>query len=158
VAVEIRRLRDRDEAWEDLKALLSELLEYHRPFQPRTLSPGWEEVWHDYIRPNEDRRLLLARDDAQTLGYLNACIRRTQGLLTETYGWIDDAYLRPNARRQGVGAAMLETAEEWFGTRDVEEIRLNVVGANDIGVGHWSKSGFSPLHYVMTKVLTRVSS
>ena len=87
---------------------------------------------------------------------LNAGITRDYGLFEETYGLIGDAYVRAESRRRGLGAALVAHVEAWCRARGVDEVRVGVVVANELGVAFWRKSGFEPLTYTMSKSLAGV--
>ncbi len=86
-------------------------------------------------------------------GFMAAAIRRNPGLFDETYCQLEDAYVREAGRRAGLGADMLQRVEAWSRSRGVDEVRLGVVAANDLGLSFWRKSGFVPLTYTMSKTL-----
>ncbi len=153
----IRELRDRDEAWPDLVELFRALYEHHRDLQTRDLRPDWEERWHEYLGPSDERLLLLAERDGVAVAYVNACIRESSaGLFTdERYGWIDDAFVTSSERKQGLGKALLRRVEEWCRERDVSELRLNVVAANEIGLRFWEAIGFRPTALTLSKPIGR---
>jgi GNAT superfamily N-acetyltransferase len=153
MTIEITRVTDLDAVWPELTTLLEELHEHHQPFWPRDFMPDWQVRWRHYLEAGDDRCILLARDGRAPVGYVNGAIRRNPSLFVETYGYIDDAYVRPAARRQGAGAGMLQQFEDWCRSRGVDEVRLGVVAANEVGVNFWVKSGFAPLTYTMSKRL-----
>lgn len=158
MTIQIERVTDLDLAFPELEALFRQLHEYHMPIWPRPFLDGWQARWRDHIRLNEDRLILIARDGASSIGFMNACIRRDPSLFEETYGHIDDAFVEADVRRSGIGARLLGRVEQWSRARGAAEVRLGAVVANEIGVGFWLKSGFAPLTYTMSKPLAGVSS
>jgi GNAT superfamily N-acetyltransferase len=149
----IEEVRDLDQVWPELTQLFRELHEYHVPMWSRDFVPNWQERWREHLRLGEDRHILLARENGVAAGYMNAGIVRSPSVFEETFCQIGDAYVRPDLRRRGLGADLLSQVEVWARTRGVQEARLGVVAANQIGMAFWTKSGFSVLTHTMTKSL-----
>jgi ribosomal protein S18 acetylase RimI-like enzyme len=149
----IERVDDIDAAFPELAALLEELHQYHQALRPHEFVPEWRSRWISYLRQDSERLVLLARKAGEPVGYLNGSIRRDPGLFRETYGYIDDAYVQPDLRRLGLGAAMLSRFEAWCREQGATEVRLSVAAANDVGFSFWQKSGFRPMSHTMTKSL-----
>jgi GNAT superfamily N-acetyltransferase len=154
----IEEVTDLDAGWPELTLLFLELHDYHEPFLPRRLRDDWEQRWRDFVKPGEDRLVLLARRSGTAIAYLNAELRRDYGLFDETIGFVDDAYVREEERDKGIGRALLARAEAWFRERGVDELRLNVVAGNKRGVRFWTLSGFQLQSMTMTKRLGKDGS
>jgi ribosomal protein S18 acetylase RimI-like enzyme len=150
--VTIEPVNDLDAAFPELAALLEELHAYHQPLRPHEFVPDWRSRWNGYLRQGE-RLILLARKGQEAVGYLNGTIRRNAALFQETFGYIDDAYVRPDLRRLGIGARMLLQFEAWCREQGVLEVRLSVASGNDLGFSFWQKSGFKPMSHTLTKSL-----
>jgi GNAT superfamily N-acetyltransferase len=101
--VRVERVTDLGSVWPLLTSLLRELHEHHQPFWPRDFLSDWQARWREYLQSGEDRCILLAWRNGEPIGYTNAALRRDPGLFRETFCHIDDAYVRPNARRLGIG-------------------------------------------------------
>ena len=153
--VVIEEVADLDAAWLELRSLFLGLHDYHEPFFHRRLRDDWEGRWHDYVTAPGERVVFFARDGEDVVGYLNAYVRRDLGLFDELVGFIDDAYVVEDARSQGIGRALLRRVEDWFQSRGVEEVRLNVVAANKRGVRFWTLAGFELQSMTMRKALTK---
>jgi ribosomal protein S18 acetylase RimI-like enzyme len=153
MTVNIERVTDVDAVFATLATLLEELHEHHQAWWPREFVPDWRQRWRQYLKSSAERCILIARDRGEPIGYVNGTIRRDPSLFVESFGYIDDAFVRVSERRHGVGAMMLADFEAWCGSKGIDEIRLGVVAENAIGLGFWRKSGFRPLAYTMTKRL-----
>ena len=149
----IQEIQDLDDVWPDLRSLFLELHSYHEPWTPRTLRTDWEQRWRDYLSSGTERLILLARSDSRAVGYLNAGVRRDSGLFDELVGFIDDAYVQEQWRGLGIGAALLERVEAWMMRLGPDEVRLNVMGGNELGMRFWTGKGFQTLNQTMTKTL-----
>jgi ribosomal protein S18 acetylase RimI-like enzyme len=150
--VTIEPVNDLDAAFPELAALLGELHAYHQPLRPHEFVPDWQSRWKSYLRQGE-RLILLARKGQEAIGYLNGTIRRNAALFQETFGSIDDAYVRSDLRRLGIGGQMLARFETWCREQRVLEVRLSVAAGNDLGLSFWQKSGFKPMSHTMAKSL-----
>lgn len=60
----------------------------------------------------------------------------------ENYGYIDEIAVKAEYRRQGIGTEMLKEILEWFKSRDIDIIQLDVAAANSMGCSFWEKHGF----------------
>lgn len=149
----IEEVTDLDAVWPDLRELFLALHRYHEPWLTRRFRPDWEARWRDYIQPGPDKLVLLARHRVELLGYLSAEIRRDYGLFEELVGFINEAFVTPELRGQGIGRALVRRCEDWSRTRGATQLDLTVVLGNQLGLDFWSRSGFSPISYRMSKPL-----
>jgi len=97
--------------------------------------------------------ILVARVGGEAIGFMNGRVIRDPEVFEEAYGFIDNAYVRPQSRRKGVGRALLRRAEAWYESNGVAEIRLSVYAANNLGVRFWELAGFEPQSITMRKAL-----
>ena len=150
----IEEVTDLEASWRELKELCLELHTYHEPYWDRRLRDDWEARWRDYVVLGPDRLILIARSETgEAMGYCNARIQRDYGLSIDDFGFIEDAYVQADARRQGLGSMLLERAESWLQFHGIGKVRLNVVAQNDLGVDFWTKAGFEIEELGMTKRL-----
>jgi GNAT superfamily N-acetyltransferase len=66
-------------------------------------------------------------------------------------GWIEDCYVPPHVRRQGVGRALVQAALTWLRIQNVKRVELAVSAANRGGLAFWEKQSFSPSRLLMSK-------
>lgn len=150
----IEEVRDLDSAWAELTELFTELNDHHAPWLPRRLRDDWQQRLRDFVHLNDDRLILIARQNGAAVGYLSAEIRRDYGVFDELNGYIGDAYVRAAMRGQGIGSAMLSQAESWCRSRSASELRLSVITGNDLGFSFWTRNGFAPMSVTMKKSLS----
>lgn len=112
-------------AMEELIASCQDEL-WARPFAPPPL-PG------SYLR---EGRILVAELEGQVIGMAKGELR--QGL-----GHVVFIYLRPEARGQGNGKALLRELVSFFRGEDVEHVSLSVDLPNDQALAVWRRLGFS---------------
>jgi ribosomal protein S18 acetylase RimI-like enzyme len=151
--VVIEEVRDLDADWPELKALYAELQAYHFPLTQREFVYDWQERLRAHLASAAESLILVARSGGEAIGFITAGVNRSPALFNETFGYVGDAYVRPEARSLGVGQTMLAQVEAWCQTCGVDELRLSVVAANKLGVRFWTKAGFELQSMTMRKAL-----
>lgn len=77
---------------------------------------------------DEARQLLVSSTDAcflahgasdRVLGFIEIAVHQTPD---HTYGHIEAWYVRPEARRQGIGVGLIDRAEQWLIRRSVDAV------------------------------------
>ncbi|MEX2446923.1 MAG: GNAT family N-acetyltransferase [Dehalococcoidia bacterium] len=150
----ITEVTDLDAQWPEIAPLFRALHEYHGPLTGGALAADWEAVQRDHIGSVEDGLVLSARSGDGLVGVANAHIGRVAPVFRElAFGFLDNMYVLPEVRGQGVGGTLLAAVEDWCRGRGVEDLRLSVLVANALGVDVWRASGFEPVSYVMSKRL-----
>ncbi len=61
-----------------------------------------------------------------------------------TRGIIDNVYVVPERRNEGIGSALLETVETRLAERAVDRIALEVLAANEAGRRFYQRHGYEP--------------
>jgi GNAT superfamily N-acetyltransferase len=77
----------------------------------------------------------------------------TTGNPTEPSGWIEDCFVAQEARRQGIGSALVRAALSWFNDNHVRHIELGIWMVNGHGQAFWERQGFAPVRLKMSKDL-----
>lgn len=97
------------------------------------------------------RALLVAEQAGQVIGFfgigtsLQDDALRPMLFADGLYGDIFEVAVRADRRRQGVGAALLRAAWNWFAARDVEAVFVNFAPTNPASSRFWPKHGFDPV-------------
>lgn len=68
-------------------------------------------------------------------------------------GWIEDCFVLQEARRQGLGSALVHAALAWFKENHVSQIELGIWMVNEQGQAFWKRQGFFPVRLKMSKDL-----
>jgi ribosomal protein S18 acetylase RimI-like enzyme len=71
----------------------------------------------------------------------------------ERYGYINNIYIAPSRRGQGLGEELLRQADEWFRSRGVKTVRLTVTSSNGGAIALYEKSGYHVQRWEMEKEL-----
>lgn len=68
-------------------------------------------------------------------------------------GTVTDIYVRPAARRGGIGAALLEAAERRFRDMGLRRMLITMLAANEAAGGLYRQVGFRPYELTLEKPL-----
>ena len=96
-------------------------------------------------RLREPLEVLLACDDAGTpLGFAELNIRAyAEDCLTDNVGYLEGWYVVPEARRRGVGRALIAAAEEWARRQGCTEFASDALLDNDVSARAHRALGFT---------------
>jgi len=132
----------------------------------------WQKVINrKFTNPRE--RMWVAELNGNLVGYLMGCVsaaskprplrqwlqemrfgqRTTGGNPTQPTGWIEDCFVLQEARRQGIGSALVRAALAWFKESHVSRIELGIWMVNGHGQVFWERQGFTPVRLKMSKDL-----
>lgn len=99
---------------------------------------------------------LVAEQEGEIIGLLIGCMRDTPPvsiLVPRRTGYIDNLAVRRDRRRQGVGQAMMQQAEEWARRHGAEALELNVFSFNQGAIRFYEELGYETLMQRMAKKL-----
>ena len=135
----IRRATEADEG------VLRELWEEFERELPEPFGEGepWEDEWADTLDDIRGGGVFLAEDDEGPVGV--ARVEEPQ----RGRAHLQLVYVRPRARRQGVGKALLAECVADAKTRGAEWVSLEVLTSNELGVTAWRRLGFVEYSYEM---------
>lgn len=105
-------------------------------------SEGFER---EYLRPamGSDKSLVLAAMDGDRIvGYSHAQIEDIPNLLLSRKGTIEHVFVTRDYRRQGIGDRFYTQMLEWFRSRGIERVELQVIEKNDAAESFWRARGF----------------
>jgi GNAT superfamily N-acetyltransferase len=148
----IEEVTDFDAAWPELERLVMGIIDYHRPWDSRSLRHNWAPIMREYM---EQRcvTLVAAGKESGLLGFLSGTIRSDFGIFEGTVGHIDNVFVVEQARGQGIGRGLFQRFEQMCLEQGAGEISLDVALGNDLGEDFWHQSGFGIQMYSMRKSL-----
>jgi ribosomal protein S18 acetylase RimI-like enzyme len=80
--------------------------------------------------------------------------KHTAGLFApRRYGFIEDWYVVPDRRGQGIGKTLWLAACDWFRRRQVRQIDATVWANNQLGQAAFRKLGFEPVRLLLNRRL-----
>ncbi|KRL45086.1 hypothetical protein FD01_GL000876 [Lacticaseibacillus manihotivorans DSM 13343 = JCM 12514] len=122
---------------------------------PQTIQPAPIDqtgYFKDYIE-DANADVFLAEADGELLGFLLVVMAETRAdpeVVFHRFGFVVDLYVTPNARKQGIGRALLNAATDWTRAHDGEFIQLNVVGEDTGARNFYQRLGFEPASLTLT--------
>ncbi len=67
------------------------------------------------------------------------------------WGFIEDCYVIPSRRKQGIGNHLILGAKKWLQSKQVSRIELSLIANNKEGKAFWKKAGFKTFRFLMSK-------
>jgi len=102
----------------------------------------------------EDRIDRVADADGQLLGYVSAEVREPPPVIERGDRLhVLEVYVRPEYRREGVGAALLAEAERWGEQQGCTRVTLSVDASNESAQALYRERGFDVARHRMRKGL-----
>lgn len=114
-----------------------------RYFSPET--PLWWIEWWDGDAPSPQEK-----HDKVACLWLGNAVDQVQG---DRYAHIFLLYVAPEHRRQGIGKALMDRAENWARARGDRQIGLQVFATNQPAVNLYHQLGYTTQSLVMFKLL-----
>lgn len=145
MTIEISRIPNREihvirPLWEKLNQLHEEQSDHfknhfsHFSFEQRI------EQFND----RDDLAVFTATRDGDTFGYCIASVKNRTGE-------IDSIFIRPVYQKSGIGEKLLEKAESWLNSQDIDKIHICVAQGNELAFGFYAKYGFFHRFSVLEK-------
>jgi len=116
---------------------------------PPYLRETWEEAWTDLAETVRDGLTLIAEQDGRAIGFL-FCVLGDRGRRT---AHVTDFYVRPEARRRGVGRALLAEVLEPARAAGLAHVSLEVQLRNTDARRLYELLGFGPVDMFMVAPL-----
>ncbi len=92
---------------------------------------------------SDDALVLVAIEDEHVVGYSLAMIANYPPVFkVEKYGMISDMAITQKHRRKGIGEKLLQKNIDWFRSKQIYRVELNVAVNNPVGYPFWQKQGF----------------
>ena len=137
-----------------LVALWTALHEHHAALDARyALTDDAPRRWaadaREWLRSDADRVWAAERDGALD-GFATAH-RTSVGAIYRApeVVYLDDLFVMPRARGEGLGRALVEAVAEWAREIGASEIRLGVLAANAEAEAFWRRAGAAPVALTM---------
>jgi len=134
----------------DLPALLAmvrALCDQHEAWDPARFNfvPDIEARYARWLplRAADPDSVLLIAAQAEPLGFLVGEILDDIPIFnTARYGFIHDVFVRPDARKQGIAAALVQAAVAQFNARGIRQVRLDTACQNESARKVFASVGF----------------
>jgi len=103
---------------------------------------GYEEHLKN-LMAEADTLVLVALDNGKVVGLSIAQVRKSSPAFKRgRFGFIDEMAVKAEYRRRGVGTQILEKILDWFKSRNIDMVELDIAAANQVGYPFWKKHGF----------------
>ncbi len=147
---------------EDLQQLLALYHDYHKGLLDVGMNYDLnEETLPRVLETRIRSRLILtavAENESGALcGFVFCSILRLAPEYTcrgeASVGYLNDLYVAPSARHQGLAQRLTAYAEDWLKSQDVKVMELQVLGKNTHAQDYWNQQGMEPIGLLCCKYL-----
>jgi ribosomal protein S18 acetylase RimI-like enzyme len=135
--------------------LVSSLLQFGSPAwdDADALAPGFRDVLVDAVRAQGPRAAVLIAEsaDGKPLGFISLKVR--PDVVGTERGHVADVAVRDDARRMGVGQALMQAGESWARERGLPVLSLDVWSTNQPALAFYRALGFRTESLCLIKAL-----
>jgi ribosomal protein S18 acetylase RimI-like enzyme len=111
-----------------------------------------EQIHRSILRHITAERLLVARTD-DLCGFVMFSLEQGSFEQDVTRGFVENLYVRPPDRNEGVGSALLDAAERALRDRGADTVALNVMADNEDARRFYRRHGYDPYRVELEKPL-----
>jgi GNAT superfamily N-acetyltransferase len=105
----------------------------------------------EYLRPFmklENSLILVSLDGEKVVGYSYSLISDLSKLeKRKQYGCVHDFFINADYRRRGIGEKMYAEILNWFHSRNINRIELQVIAKNEAACSFWRKHGYGDFEH-----------
>lgn len=109
------------------------------------LSADGTEKWLKTVRNTSGKYglVILVKDWGKAVGFAHGMVKFLPDYLGGfAVGSITHVYVDDDSRRSGIGKALVNQLEDWFLTKKVHSIELQVITGNPLAKEFWKKLGY----------------
>lgn len=88
--------------------------------------------------------LLVATEDEEVVGFVMFALESGEYEQDVSRGLVQNLYVKPAHRGEGIGSSLLETAESALESRGVDTIALEAMAANEDARRFYRRHGYAP--------------
>ena len=126
-----------------------------QPWQWRVVPQEKEFVQAAILEPNG--MLYVWEEDGRLLGLVSLFLKEQEESairLPCRYADLDTLYVRPEARKRGVGTALFQAAQQWAKEQGAKRLALMTLGENHNARAFYEKMGMQEQSIILTGTLT----
>ncbi|MHA1964666.1 MAG: N-acetyltransferase family protein [Candidatus Thorarchaeota archaeon] len=144
---------------DSLVELWWESAHYHEELEPRfQYTSDAEKATREFMSKqteSEDACFWVAQIEDDIVGYIEAMVTEKPPIFVHrTIGHVGSIYVKPEARRKGIGSSLWNLARDWLVEKGVPTINLWVASQNPKALEFWKKFKFSEIE-IRLEVETR---
>ena len=110
----------------------------------------WVNDFREWVR-DSDHCYLVAEADGMLVGLLVAHLMvPTPVYAPDLFAHIDELYVIPSFRGQGVGYRLVEGARQWAAKEGASSLRIGVLAMNDASRAFWHRQGAAAFSITMS--------
>jgi len=124
-----------------------------RVFEPRpTAADDAEARYRTALGLDPDALHVVADEGGRLLGMAFARIEALSSISDERSAELSNVIVREEARRRGIGEALVTEVGRWASGRGVRRVVIKTYAANDLAMQFWEALGFRPRYVQLTAV------
>jgi ribosomal protein S18 acetylase RimI-like enzyme len=135
--------------------LVPSLLQFASPAWANTdaLAPGFRELLSEAVRAHDERAavLIAQRPDGSPLGFIS--LKMSADAAGNERGHVADLAVAEDARRTGVGRALMQAGEAWARERGLPVLSLDVWSTNERALAFYGSLGYRTESLCLIKAL-----
>jgi ribosomal protein S18 acetylase RimI-like enzyme len=153
----IREYRPEDA--QQVAACFVALQDFLHRLEPQVLEGKAARPYFDFMLVscrNTSGKIFVAEVENQIVGFICLWLKVQSEELDEEpaeYAFISDLVILPAYRSQGLGRALLQTAEEYARRHEATSLKLEVLAKNEGALSLYQRHGFSAYHLLLVKSL-----
>lgn len=133
------------------------MVDAHHDIDPYYISGSEHKTLaNDFANLLNDRNTMLAVAEVndKIIGYINVSVERIEYINPKKIGVINNTYIIPQYRHNGVAQTLYKFAEDWLrNKKKIAWVELNADSRNKNATALWDKLGFTTYKFRMRKKL-----
>ena len=143
VVIRSAKIKDAKEIAKLNFKLMEEHEKFDKIYRIKKNSLEMMEQWHKKSPHDPRRKVFVAEDSGKIVGYAGVRIKKRPDIYKiEELGFIDEIYVEPEYRRQGISRRFLELIFDWLKKKGVLYADLFVAVKNETAQTVWKKFKF----------------
>lgn len=131
--------------WEKLNLIhLDKSVNFKSKYENFTFYKRMESIYKKAEKGIIKLDVLLDNDGREYVGYCLSSIE-------DNLGEIESIFIEKKYRKQGLGDKLVQSALKWFELKEIENIEINVVYANDGVLPFYERHGFHIGNYILKR-------
>lgn len=143
---------------EDLINMWKKLSDFHKNF-PDYMTPslGWKNMMRQLYEEDlisSSRAIFIAKDYYKSAGFLRVESRVNSRIFaTSIIGYISDIYVEEQYRGTNVAEKLFAEGINWFRSKGIYSVRLNVNPENTRAINFYNKLGFKEVNKTLSMAI-----